>query len=902
MRAFYGAARLLFVAASLVGIPLGAQTPAPPADFGAAALRSGLLRLKTTASFLQVTAHPDDEDGGLLTLLSRTRGVRTGLISLTRGEGGQNKIGPELFDELGVTRTEELLASGRFYGIELFFTRAVDYGFSKTLAEALQKWRFGDPDGGPVVADLVRAIRTFRPDVLAARFSGTDRDGHAHHQASAILARRAFAEAGDPTKFREQLAPPENLSPWSPRKLYIGILRPDEDWTVTEDVGRFDPLLSESPAELAWEGLSHQRTQGVGQVRPDPGPRPVYYKRIDGTPAAAVEETSGKVVNPFGPGAGTRRENGFFDGIDVSLSPELTAIVDEALSRFDALAPERCTPALARGLARVRELSSKAAGPARDLLLIKERQFRDALAASLSLDLEAQVEPEKPPGSPFPGFRFAVETLRVAVPGESFDVSARLLPRGNRAVEVRRIELEAPPGWTIAETSPGRFRVTVAASPNYSAPRGSRGSVDDSIALFEDPRDILSPLPPFPLRARATYEIDGVESFVEAVVATRTIDPLRGEQRRELAVLPAVSVRAEPSLAIVPRNGARHPLSIEVEVSSNDVGKRAGLVALSAPAGWASSAAQPFSLAREKDSQKVSFSVSPPAGIAEGEYRVAASAQDRGRFDRTVEFLEHPDIGPYCFLRPAQTRVRVVDLVLPPRLKVGYVVGAEDTIVDVLAQLDVDLHLLTAEELARGDLRAYSVIVTGPRAYDVRADLRRANGRLLDYVRQGGRLVVQYNSNTRAFSAGGYFPYPAKFGDSNLRVTVEDSPVEMLSPSHPIWNTPNRITPKDFEGWVQERGLYFPAEWGPEYTPLVAMHDPGTETLRGGLLVAKLGKGTYVFTGISFFRELPRGVPGAIRLFANLISPEGLPSHAAALTRPPAVPAGGRPLPVGEGR
>jgi LmbE family N-acetylglucosaminyl deacetylase len=872
MRAFYGAPRLLFVAASLVVIPLRAQTPAPPADRGAAALRSGLLRLKTTASFLQVTAHPDDEDGGLLTLLSRTRGVRTGLISLTRGEGGQNKIGPELFDELGVTRTEELLASGRFYGIEQFFTRAVDYGFSKTLAEALQKWRFADPDGGPVVADLVRAIRTFQPDVLAARFSGTDRDGHAHHQASAILARRAFAEAGDPTKFPEQLAPPENLSPWSPRKLYIGILRPDEDWTVTEDVGRFDPLLSESPAELAWEGLSHQRTQGVGQVRPDPGPRPVYYKRIDGTPAAAVEGPSGRVATPFGPGAGTRRENGFFDGIDVSLSPKLTAIVDEALSRFDALAPERCAPALARGLARLRELSSRAAGPARDLLAIKERQFRDALAASLSLDLEAQVEPEKPPGSPFPGFRFAVETLRVAVPGESFDVSARLIPRGNRVVEARRIELEAPPGWTVAEISPGRFRVTVAASPDYSAPRGSRSSVDDAVARFEDPRDILSPLPPFPLRARAVYEIDGVESFVEAVVATRTIDPLRGEQRRELAVEPAVSVRAEPSLAIVPRNGTRHPLAIEVEVSSNDVGKREGRVALSAPAGWASSAAQPFSLAREKDSQKLSFSVSPPAGTAEGEYRVAASAQDRGRFDRTVEFLEHPDIGPYYFLRPAETRVRVVDVALAPRLKVGYVVGAEDTIVDVLRQLDVDLHLLTAEELARADLRGYSVIVTGPRAYDVREDLRRANGRLLDYVRQGGRLVVQYNSNTRAFSAGGYFPYPAKFGDSNLRVTVEDSPVEMLSPSHPIWNTPNRITPKDFEGWVQERGLYFPAEWGPEYTPLVTMHDPGEEPLRGGLLVAKLGKGTYVFTGISFFRELPRGVPGAIRIFANLLS------------------------------
>jgi len=886
-----------------------AQTPDPPADHGAAALKRSLLEISTTASFLQVTAHPDDEDGGLLTLLARGRGVRVGLVTLTRGEGGQNRIGPELFDALGVTRTEELLASGRFYGVSQFFTRAVDYGFSKTLAEALSKWRFADADGGPVVADLVRVIRRFRPDVLVARFSGTRRDGHAHHEASSILARRAFEEAGDPSKFPDQIR--EGLAPWKPKKLYVGIIRANEDWTVTEDVGAYDPLLGASYAQLAWQGLAHQRTQGVGQVSPDPGSRPVYYRRIDGTPAAAVLDDAGKVELPYHEGKAAA-EKGFFDGIDSSLpaiadrlGPEetkapflrpglqsLSRDIGEAAAAFDAARPERCAPALARALARAGDLLAKldsaplgspAKPEARFLLAIKRDQLRVALNRSLSLALLARVEPEKETGSPFPGFRFAVETARVAVPGGSYPVSVALSNRSPEGVKLLGAELAAPAGWRVETTTPAPpeaeagataralYRVSVAGNADFSAPYWHRGSVDDPVFTVDDPAKIGDPLPPFPLHARVRYSYGGAESEIVTVVQTRTIDPLRGELARELAVEPALSVRISPPLAVVPASRVgKEAVPIDVDVAGNAEGRRQGAISLEVPSGWEKPSARTFTLTPDARSAEASFSLAVPAGTKPGMYRVRADADGEGR---TLDFLEHPDIGPYYYVKPAESRVEILDLVVPPGLSIGYVRGAEDSIPEFLQQIGVRVHLLSAEDLEKGNLSAYPTIVTGPRAYDVRDDLRKANPRLLAWVKNGGRLVVQYNSNTRAFNAGDFFPHPAKFPDENQRVTVEDSPVEILSPEDPIWNRPNRITGRDFDGWVQERGLYFRGGWSAEWKPLLSMHDPGEPPMRGGLLTTSLGKGTYVFTAESWFRELPEGVPGAIRIFVNLISP-----------------------------
>jgi LmbE family N-acetylglucosaminyl deacetylase len=908
--------RSLTLAAWALAAAAAAQTPNPAPDHGAAALWQSLLRLRTTASFLQVTAHPDDEDGGLLTMLSRGRGVRVGLLTLTRGEGGQNKIGPELFDRLGITRTEELLAADRYYGVPTqMFTRAVDYGYSKTLAEALEKWRFAEPDGGPVVADVVRAIRRFRPEVFVARFNGTARDGHAHHQASSIIARKAFQEAGDPSKFPEQLR--EGLLPWRPKKMYVDNVREAEDWTVREDVGVYAPLLGQSYAQLAWQGLSHQRTQGVGQVEPDPGPRPDHYKRIDGTPLVRVLDANGRIDPPFAEGASPDREAGFFDGLDESLPGvaarlgagearalflrpglvELERVASRALEAFDANHPEKCAPDLARGLALVRELSRKVAasgippGPPRAevlfLLDVKASQFEDALAHALSLDFRSQVEPPQAPGSPFPGWRFPVQTIRSAVPGEWFLVSARFVNRSADSVRLDGIEIEAPAGWTIdrisgppagtlsgGEAAEARFRVRAVDGAAPTAPDWHRASHQDPLYRVDDPARIGRALPDFPLRARADFEIDGVTAAVEKTVQTRVIDPLRGEIHQDLPVEPAISVATSPSLFIVPLSRLGSPAgAIEVELKCLAADPRRGRVEISAPEGWSVSEPREFTLAKEGDAKALRFDFTAPRGTRPGTYAISARALAPEVYDREIDFLDHPGIGSFPFLAPARTRVVVVEVRVPPGLRIGYVRGAEDAIPDVLSQLGVDVHELSSEDLAKGDLSTYSTIVTGPRAYDVREDLRKANARLLEYVRRGGRLVVQYNSNTRAFNEGGFLPFPASFPAHNERVTVEDSPVEILDPGDPIWSYPNRITASDFDGWVQERGLYFLGEWSAPYRALLSMHDPGDPALRGSLVMARVGRGTYIFTGLSWFRELPEGVPGAIRIFVNLICP-----------------------------
>ncbi|HET7453363.1 MAG TPA: NEW3 domain-containing protein, partial [Thermoanaerobaculia bacterium] len=476
-----------------------------------------------------------------------------------------------------------------------------------------------------------------------------------------------------------------------------------------------------------------------------------------------------------------------------------------------------------------------------------------------------------------------VETARVAVPGGSYPVSVTLANRSARDLRVAGAEISAPAGWRVEQTTPAPadvpaggtaralFRVTAPAEPAFTVPYWRRDSVEDAIYTVDDPTRIGDALPPFPLEARIRYAFGGADGAIGTTVQTRTIDPLRGEIARDLAIEPGVSVRTSPPLAVVPlaRLG-RGGVPVEVEVSPNAGAGKGGTVSLDVPPGWPKPAPQTFSIPPDAPSASVHFDLAVPRGTRAGLYRVRADADGESR---TLEFLDHPDLAPFYFVKPAETRVEVLDLAVPPDLSIGYVRGAEDTIPEFLQQLGIRVHLLGAEELEKGNLSAYPTIVTGPRAYDVRADLRAANGRLLDYVRAGGRLVVQYNSGTRALNAGNYFPYPAKFPDDNARVTVEDSPVEMLAPEDRIWSSPNRITPRDFDGWVQERGLYFLGEWATQYTPLLSMHDPDEPPLRGGLLTARFGKGTYIFTAESWFRELPEGVPGAIRIFVNLITP-----------------------------
>jgi len=716
--------------------------------------------------------------------------------------------------------------------------------------------------------------------------------------------------------FPEQIR--EGLDPWTPKKMYIDNVRESEDWTVVEDVGAYAPLLGMSYRQLAWRGLAHQRTQGVGQVAPPSGSWLDHYKRIDGTPLVDVRDESGRVDPPVSEGSSDRREEGFFAGLDESipgiaarLGPDARRVSDlepglrdlaglarEALNRFDAIEPSRCVPALAKGLALAERLSHELPQSAvpdsprrREVQFLLDRKtadFRKALNAALGLDLDAVVEPESPPGSPYPGYRYAVETVRVAVPGESLPVSVTLVNRSPLAVRIRGAALLAPAGWTIETTAapPGSpigpnesgralFRVGIAPDAAPTAPYWHRSNHQDPLYKIDDPSEAGRALPGFPLRARVRYEIDGVESAIDTVVRTRRIDPLRGEVSRKLAVEPAISLALAPGLVIVPRSRIGGDLlRIQATVTNLSNSRRQGSVRLDVPHGWRSSAEATFALETEGSDATVTLSFAPPPSAIDGIFDVAARAREDGReYSTDLQFIEHPDIAPFVFARPARTRVRIVD-VRVPLLRIGYVRGAEDTTPDVLRELGMDVHFLESGDLENADLSGYDTIVTGPRAYDVREDLRKFNSRLLEYVRKGGRLVVQYNSNTRAFDEGHEFPYPASFPRGDLRVTVEDSPVTILDPHDRIFRAPNPISPADFDGWVQERGLYFAGEWSADYKPLLEMHDPGEEPLRGGLLTARLGRGTYVFTGLSWFREIPEGVPGAIRLFVNLITPD----------------------------
>ncbi|HXE91239.1 MAG TPA: NEW3 domain-containing protein [Terriglobales bacterium] len=854
-----------------LGWPVSAQTPAPdpyrplPYDTGKAGLEQMLRKLGTTARLLHTTAHPDDEDGGMMTLESRGRGATVLLLTLNRGEGGQNKTSSNLSDELGVLRTLELLASDRYYDVEQRFTRVVDYGYSKSAEEAFAKWQGHDV----ALADMVRVIRTFRPDVLVSRFQGTSRDGHGQHQAAGILSREAFRAAADPNRFPEQIA--QGLAPWQPKKLYIDNIRREENPTLSLETSQRDEVLGKSYVEVAFEGLGRQLSQGAGEWRLTPGPRFANYKLVDSVLAA---------------GTAAAREQDYFDGIDTTL-PGLAARLGKEESKAAFLRPalieieSRVTEAkmaagsdpakagqiLLRGLQQVRELvrrverASLSVAAKADLLThlrTKEEQFDKA--AALALGLEFRLEAES--------------TTAMLVPGQSFRLTARVANRGARTIEVKQVKLDLPQRWTAhvsgqrARTvAPGEearveFEVKVPEDADITRPYWRRGDPErESVYTVDDAGPVGEPLPPIPVRGKATYELGGLAGSLDAAG--------RGKSGRPLAVVPAFSVLPEPPAAVVVagRNG---DIEVRVAVRNNREKPADATLRLEVPDGWsAAPAAQAVSLPAN-GSMTCTFLVSAPERM-EGRHEIRAGLEHQGHvYTEGFSIVEREDLGASYFFRPAVQHIRAVEVAVPEGLKIGYVMGAGDDIPGILRQLGLDVTELSPADVSEGDLSRYQTVILGIRAYDVREDVRRANRRLLDYVEKGGTLIVQYNSEWEQFNSGNYMPYPARVG--RVRVATEEAPVEILAPEDVLFRYPNQIRARDFEGWVQERGLYFMEQWDERYQPLLASHDPGEPALPGGLLRARYGKGTYIFTGYSFFRQLPAGVPGAVRLFVNLLS------------------------------
>jgi len=852
-----------------------------------------LQRLQTTATVLHTVAHPDDENGALLTWLSRARGVRTGLYSTTRGEGGANLIGPELFDALGIVRTEEHLAAVRYYGIDLFFSSAVDFGYSKRLDETLEKW-----DYQMLLEDMVRLIRLYRPDVILSRFQGNRQDGHGHHQASGVLTLEAFRAAGDASRFPEHLA--AGLQPWQPKKLYITRSRWRRSSTETSDApmlkidtGEYNALLGLSYSQIARQGLSYQRSQGVGQTRASKGSAVTELRLVDTT----LTEQG-------------KPEETLFDGIDTTIMgmaklanasaldaefAQLQESVDAAVRNYDARRPWTVVPHLASGLKTARGLIENVQHIDLDdnirshllfLLRNKEQEFMTAANAALGLSLEVLVQSTATRSS---------ETFAVAIPGQKFSIGMRMVNPAPVAAELVNVLLHTPQGWEVHRVQEDSdwegitpiqtnkpisvmFEVKVAREADYTQPYWTRASeYHDAVYTLKRPEFRFLPFAPPEVNGVVTYRIDGVDFTLTQPAQTVSINRPWGERRRLLTVAPAISVSVSPHIGVIPISepdvaGGDTTFTATVEMLNNVKGPAEGILRLELPDGWRSSPENaPFAFTHEGASKTFAFQVSAKDVETGREYTIQAVATGNGEeYTTGYQVIDHPDLEPRHLYRPAVMTLHSIPLKVPSNLSVGYIMGVGDRVPEALQQIGIDVEMLDREELRTGDLNRFSTILVGIRAYAVRQDLIAYNGRLLDYVHKGGNLIVQYQ--TPEFDAAPFGPYPYTMGRRPEEVSEEYARVTILMPDHPIFHHPNRITAADFEDWVEERGSKFLTEWDTNYQALLTCNDREQEPQHGGFLTAKYGQGTYTYAAYAFYRQLPAGVAGAYRLFINMLT------------------------------
>ena len=845
----------------------------PIYDLGAAGLTRLLARLQTTASALHTGAHPDDEDSAFIARTARGDAARVAYLSLNRGEGGQNIIGTELFDALGVIRTEELLQARRLDGGEQFFTRTFDYGFSKTRTEAAAKWNERE-----VLGDMVRVIRMFRPLVIYSRWQGTAADGHGQHQLAGHLAPLAFKAAADPNEFPDQLN--EGLRPWQVKKFYRGVgFRPDpaNKPTTVVETGIFDPVLGRTFGEIAAEGRSQHKSQEMGTIEVK-GPQASGMSLVESVVQASTPEAS------------------VFGGIDVSISglatlaglpagtlrSELAAIdaaAKQALSEYDPRKPQAIVPPLVAGLRATRaaramlkaDPAATAAHADADFMLsFKERDFEEALAAAAGVVFDPLADEE------------------TVVQGGSVGVNLRTFAITGAPAQVTSARVVVPAGWTIdaagtatsespspfarqeMPTHSARYRVKVPTDAPLTQPyfltRPRQGD------MYQWTGDAPKGLPfgPPPLTGQLSLEIGGTEVTLVRPVQYRYADRVRGELRRDVHVVPLVAVGLDSRLLIVPLGSTANEQRVVVRASSFSPEPVTGMLQLRLPQGWTSTpTTAPFTLKARGDKTSASFVVTAPGRRTVGAYDVTAEAQvSRGTFSRDVQVVSYPHIQTHRLYWPATATAQVVDLNVVP-VRVGYVMGSGDQVPEALRRIGIDVTLINDEMLTTGDLSRFDTIVVGIRASEARPEFVANNGRLLQYVEHGGTMIVQYQQGDYAMR--GLPPYPAS-APVNARVTDETAPVKILAPDHPVFTFPNRITAADFSGWVQERNLYSWVSMDPRYTPLLESADPGEPPVRGGEVYADVGKGRYVYTSYAWFRQLPAGVPGAYRQFVNLVS------------------------------
>ena len=882
--------------AALAALSVAALVAAPgdpdKAFSGETKMRLMLENLNNTGSVMMIAAHPDDENNALLAYLARGRHVRTAYLSLTRGEGGQNLIGSEQGDALGMIRTQELLAEHRIDGSEQYFTRAIDFGFSKTADETLKKWNRDE-----VLGDVVWNIRRFRPDIIILRFTGTPRDGHGHHQASAILGKEAFSAAADPARYPEQL---KYVKPWQAKRLMTNLASFSEEQRkeieklpnkFELDLGAYDPELGYSWGEIAGMSRSLHRSQGQGSP-----------------------ERVGENKNYFITNAGDKPEKDLLDNINMTWSrlsggAAVGAILGKAEAAYVPAHPE----ALVATLAQARPLIAAMDDPIARRKLV---ELDEMIAAAGGVWVEAQTDKAD------------------VTPGGNLKVTLTALDRGAEKATLegaKWIGMNDQPEPKIARTvlvankpSEHPITLTISAEQRYSYPYWLDLPKNGAMYAVRDPEMIgIAENPPV-LSAEFHLNVGGTDITLTRPVERRYVDRVYGELTRPLAIVPPVALDFGGTALVF---ADTKPRAIEVPVRSI-TGKASGDVHLEFPSGWkAEPASQHFDLAGADEQALLTFQLTPPAAASQGTLHAVAITGGK-TIDVNVLVIDHPHIPIQTLFPPSDARLVRADIRTLSH-NIGYVMGAGDEMPEALRQMGCEVTLLSKDDLMHGDLGRFDAIVTGVRAWNVRADLRANYSRVYKYVEDGGTLVVQYNVSDTAPTPGTPVTNPATpagttngnaangaaapnataadvaparaaqnatqnnapraAGDSNTlehmgpypleesrnnkdRVTVEESPVTFPNPQLSLLHTPNEITMADFEGWIQERGLDFAVEWDPRYMPVIEAHDPGDKPMLGGELYTRYGKGVYIFSAFSWFRELPAGVPGAYRLFANMLS------------------------------
>jgi LmbE family N-acetylglucosaminyl deacetylase len=848
-----GAAAAFLVPSTLAQFP-----PAPGTGPGLPETIEAIESARITTRILFVTAHPDDESAATLTYLARGLHADVALLTLTRGEGGQNDLGPEQAPQLGLIRTQELLAATRAYGVKLYFTRAKDFGYSKTPDETERVW------GDQVVEDMVRMIRAFRPNIVINGWGGVH-GGHGHHQASGLLTPKAVQLAADSSfKLRGSSAGEEDLAPWGDRKpvIVVDLDRSEAPKGYVLPVDEISPLYGKSWREIGLEGFGNHHSQGITAFLGSPFlRRPIGLVREDG---GQLDPTL--LAQPLGPlDEDYEIGNMGVDPLMRSVDTALVAARDSAL-RLDWKAAANSLVAAGRRINEVPVPSVSYQVPAPVVSLARSlKHKREKIDAALALVAGLRLNARADRGE--------------LVPGETLTVDVDSHHRGEISADFKKPVLQLPADWNVTkeEAEPGgavRFTVSV--------PQNAQRTPTSAPAILPEPPPIAT--------ASQEAVIDGYSLSVKSPVMNIHATSTRADLI-SLRIVPAYTLAVEPKQAIEIAGKPGKPFDVLLRVHSYATQAGEVRAGLTVPRGWKKSAPVPLQFEGAGD-RYARLTVTPPLKIAKGNFKISAyveRAADRARGDKPEKFTTSleplPTLPTQLWSEPAQCAVHAFDVLVPANFRVGYVTAESEPVPEALQRLGIRVEMLDAVALAFRDLSAFNAIVVGVRTYELRPDLPGANQRLLDYVSNGGTLVVQYQRDF-AWDKFHYAPYPAlispplppaKEGAPPVvrplpRITDENSSVKFLKPDDPLLNHPNKITQDDFKGWMQERGLYFWTEFDPKYTPLLAMHDPGEPDLNGGLVYTHVGKGTYIYTGLAFFRQLPEGVPGAYRLFVNLLS------------------------------